>query len=129
MLRALIAGALGLHGVIHLIGFVVPFRIARLEGFAYTTSAAWGRIELGDGGARFVGALWLLGTAAFLVAAYGIWQDASWAIPVTAAAAGLSLLLCILGSPAAVAGVAINVVILAVIACIKFIGHTGSAVP
>ena len=50
MLRTLIAGALGFHGVIHLIGFVVPFRIARLEGFAYTTSAAWGRIELCDGG-------------------------------------------------------------------------------
>lgn len=127
MLRTLLALALAAHGLIHLIGFVVPFRIAQLEGYAYTTSAAWGRFELGDDGARVVGVLWLLVTVAFIVAAYGIWQQASWAIPVTATIAGCSLVLCILGSPAAAAGIAINVLILAVIGYVELAGQAGSA--
>jgi hypothetical protein len=128
MLRTLSALVLALHGLIHLIGFLVPFRIAELQGYAYTTSAAWGRIELGDGGARVVGVLWLLATVAFLVVAYGIWQGTSWAVPLTAVAAACSLVLCILGSPAAAAGIAVNVAILAVIALLVFVGHAGPAV-
>jgi len=128
MLRTLMALGLAVHGLIHLIGFVVPFRIAQLQGYAYTTSAAWGHLELGEGGAHVAGVLWLLATVAFLVAAYGIWQGASWAIPLTAIAVGCSLVLCIMGSPAAVAGIAVNVVILAVIAYLAVVGRAGSAV-
>ncbi len=128
MLRTLIALGLAIHGLIHLIGFVVPFRIAQLQGYAYTTSAAWGHLQLGESGAHVVGVLWLLATVVFLVAAYGIWQGTSWAIPLTAIAAGCSLVLCILGSPAAAAGIAVNVVILAVIASLAVVGRAGSAV-
>src|SRR5450759_745041 len=35
MIRRIAAVLLALHGVIHLIGFVVPWRIATLEGFVY----------------------------------------------------------------------------------------------
>jgi hypothetical protein len=127
MLRTVLALALALHGLIHLIGFVVPFRIAQLEGYAYTTTAAWGHLELGDDGARVVGVLWLLAALAFLVAAVGIWQQVVWAVPLTVAVSGCSLVLCILGSPAAVAGIAINVVILAVIVYLVLVGQAASA--
>jgi len=74
MLRTLMALGLAVHGLIHLIGFVVPFRIAQFESYSYTTRAVWGHLQLGDGGAHVVGALWLLATVVFLVAAYGIWR-------------------------------------------------------
>ena len=114
MVRRVAAVLIGAHGLVHLIGFVVPFRLVELQGYAYTTSAAWGHIELGDGGTRLVGVLWLLATIAFITAGYGLWHSASWAIPLTAVTAGGSLPLCVLGSPTASAGIAIDVLIIAV---------------
>jgi hypothetical protein len=38
MIRILSAVVLALHGVIHVIGFMSPWRIATLEGFAYRTT-------------------------------------------------------------------------------------------
>ncbi len=64
-------------------------------------------------GARALGLVWLFTAAAFLVSAYAIWSDRGWALPLTAAVAVLSLVVCVLGSPSAVAGIAINLVILA----------------
>ena len=44
MTTLLAAAALGLHGLIHLIGFVVPWGIAQVEGFPYRTTALGGAI-------------------------------------------------------------------------------------
>lgn len=126
MIRALLSVGLALHGLIHLIGFVVPWRLANLQGFPYSTTATWGRIDLGDGGARVLGLGWLFATLAFLVAATGTWNQSSWAPGVTAVAAIFSIALCILGSPSAVAGIAINGVILAAILYVE-LRHSGLA--
>ncbi len=129
MLRTVVALVLAVHGLIHLIGFVVPWRITEVEGFTYTTTAVWGRIELGDAGARVLGVLWLPAAVAFVVAAYGIWQCAAWAVPLTAVTAVVSLALSVLGAPAAVAGIAINVVILAMIAYFQLVAPAGQPTP
>src|SRR3989304_1591381 len=65
------------HGLIHLIGFVVPWKIAAPEGFSYKTTILAGRLDLGDGGIRFVGVLWLLATVVFVLAAVGLWTEQS----------------------------------------------------
>jgi len=111
-MRFAIALALALHGLIHLIGFVVPWRLAEIRGFAYSTSAAWGRIQLGDAGARAIGLAWLMGSLAFVLAAAAVWQGAARAVQATAIAAALSALLCLAGSPAAVADLVIDILIL-----------------
>lgn len=51
-----------------------------------------------------------------VLAAHGMWRHTSWAIPMTGFAAILSLVFCVLASPAAIAGVAIDVVLVAVAA-------------
>jgi hypothetical protein len=55
MIRTFAAVLLALHGVIHLIGFVVPWRIATLQDFAYRTTAFNGALDLGETGARVPG--------------------------------------------------------------------------
>jgi hypothetical protein len=60
--------------------------------------------------------LWLLTAIAFVVGAVGLWQHAGWGRTVTAGAALVSLPICLLSSPAAIAGVVVNVAILAVLA-------------
>lgn len=127
MIRRLAAVGLALHGLIHVIGFVVPWRIATLEGFAYRTTALDGGLNLGAAGAQVIGLLWLALTVAFLVAGYGVWRGAPWALGLTGVLAIASLVVCVLGLPETVAGVAINLVILAALAYVGFLKPARSA--
>jgi hypothetical protein len=113
MLRTLVAAIVALHGLIHLIGFVVPWRIATVEGFAYRTTVLDGAVSLGDAGVHVLGVIWLAAAAAFVIAGIGIWRRAAWAAPLAAITALASLGLCILGLPETIAGIAVNVAILA----------------
>jgi hypothetical protein len=116
MTRRLAAIALALHGVFHVIGFVVPWRFADVESIPYRTTAFGGRLELGDVGIRLLGAAWLVLAVAFIVIAAGAWQGRQWAWSATLVAAAASLVLCVAGSPDAVYGILVNAVILAVVA-------------
>ena len=126
MLRATLGLFLALHGVIHLIGFVVPWRITEIRGFAYSTSVFWGRADIGDAGARVLGAGWLAVALTFMVAGAGIAFGTPWALALTLIAAGMSTVLCIAGSPAAVAGLVIDAVILTTIAAAQVFGAMGN---
>ena len=121
MIRRIAAILLALHGVIHLIGFVTPWRIATLEGFAYRTTVFNGALDVGDVGARFIGLVWLGLTFGFLAAGYGIWRGTRWAAGLTAVLAIVSLIVCLLGLPEAGAGVVIDVLILAAVAYLVFV--------
>jgi hypothetical protein len=59
---------------------------------------------------------WLGVAVGFLVAAVGVWQGTSWALPLVGALAIASLLLCILGLPEAGAGIVVDLAILALVA-------------
>jgi len=115
LVRTLAVIVIAGHGLIHLIGFVVPWRIAVLEGFAYRTTALNGMISLGETGAQVVGIAWLVISAGFLVAAVGVWRHEPWAMSLTAVLAVCSLVVCVLGLPETGAGIVVNGVILAVI--------------
>lgn len=121
MIRRVAAVLLALHGVIHLIGFVTPWRIATLEGFAYRTTVLNGGVDLGDVGARVIGLVWLGLTFGFLVAGYGVWRGKRWAVGLTGVLAIVSLVVCVLGLPEAGAGVVIDGVILVAVVYLVFI--------
>ena len=123
MIRILAAVFLALHGIVHLIGFAVPWRLTTTDGYAYGTTALWGRFELGETGIRLVALLWIPVTLGFLVAAWGVLRDRGWALRLTAAVAIASLVLTLLASPQAIVGVAIDVVILAVVGVLAYRDH------
>ena len=83
MIRTLAAALLAVHGLIHLIGFVVPWGIAQVEGFPYRTTALAGAVALGDAGARLVGVAWLVLAVGFVVAGVATWRRAAWAAPLS----------------------------------------------
>ena len=115
MIRRIAAILLALHGVIHLIGFVTPWRIATLEGFAYRTTVFNGAFDIGDAGVRVVGLVWLGLALGFLAAGYGVWLRKPWALGLVGALGVMSLFVCLVGLPETAAGIAINVVILATV--------------
>ena len=121
MIRRIAAVLLALHGVIHLIGFVAPWRIATLEGFAYRTTVFIGALDVGDVGVRVIGLVWLGLTFGFLAAAYGVWRSEPWAVGLTGVLAIASLIVCLLGLPETAAGIAINVVIVAAVGYVAFL--------
>ena len=130
MIRIIAAAVVAGHGLIHLIGFVVPWGLAEVEGFPYRTTALGGAVALNDAGARAVGIAWLVCAVGFAVAGLGIRRRAPWALPAAAVLAVASIVLCVLGLPEAVAGIVVNAVILGVVAGAWIARHapvTGSA--
>jgi hypothetical protein len=111
-MRTVLGVLIALHGLVHLIGFLVPWRLLVLPEIPYATTAVWGALELGAVGARLLGVGWLLGALVFLLAALGVVSSAPWAVPMTAVAACFSALLCLAGAPAALAGLVLDLLIL-----------------
>jgi hypothetical protein len=114
-MRVALAGFLFVHGIAHLVGFVVPWRIFQAEEMPYSTTLLAGRMEVGDRGIRLVGLVWLGLTLAFFVAAAFVWMQRPGWPDMVILVAGASLVMSVLGLPAARLGVAINIVLLALL--------------
>ena len=102
-----------LHGLVHLLWFVVPWRITTVDGLPYSTRVLGQRFDVGDTGTRIVGLLWLAATLGWVIAGGGLMLRAPWWQGWTMAAALFSSVLCILGLPVAKYGLLINIIILA----------------
>ncbi len=100
------------HGLIHLIGFVVFWQIAEIEDISYTTTVLAGRLDIGDVGIRILGVVWLLITVAFVIAGVAIFFSPPWWWSFTLAVTVASLVVTILGWPDAKIGVLANIIIL-----------------
>jgi hypothetical protein len=108
-MRFLLAAVLGAHGIAHFVGFVFSWQIATLVELPYKTTILAGRIDLGDGGIRAMGLLWLLGGLGLLIAAVAVATDAPWAHRLTALMVAMSLVLCAIGWPDSRIGLVVNV--------------------
>ena len=113
MLRILLSVLLVVHGIAHLVGFLVPWRLVEMPEMPYSTTILAGQVDLGDTGIRVYGILWLLGGVAFLLAAWGGWTRHRWWAELVVGAALLSLILSVLGWPDSRIGVWVNLALLA----------------
>ena len=102
-----------LHGVAHLVGFVVPWKLAELPDAPYRTTLFDGGWDVGHKGIRIVGTLWLFTAVTFAVCAVGLVMGMPWWPRLTLATAVFSLVMSILGWPQAKIGIPINAVIIA----------------
>lgn len=112
-MRYVLAVLLLIHGFAHMVGFVVPWRFVKLAEMPYKTTLLAGRWDVGDGGIRAVGVLWLL--VGGVVFTLGGTLALTGVLPGTAllGVAALSSVLCVLGWPDARLGLLANGVIVA----------------
>ncbi|AKJ04452.1 hypothetical protein ATI61_101459 [Archangium gephyra] len=103
-----------LHGFAHLVGFVGAWRLS--STVPYKTTILNGRFELGDGGVRVFGILWLLAALTFAVAAVGAFLRSPWWGTLTLLIALFSGVLCVLSWPEAKLGLLVNVALIALVA-------------
>jgi len=112
--RWLLAVALIIHGVIHVIAFQAAWLIGGLEEFSPVPT--FPSMSAGSAEARVVGALWLVAGLGFLATATLLVGDRPAWRPCAAAAAVLSLGVCLLWWHDAPVGAAVDLLILAVLA-------------
>jgi hypothetical protein len=100
-MRYVVAAFLLAHGVAHLPGFAVPWRLLSSPELPYSTTMLSGRWDVGAGGIRIVGIVWLIVGVAFVAAAIGYARNLPWAVMAIASVAVTSLVLSVLNWPQA----------------------------
>lgn len=121
-MRIAFAILMALHGLAHAPGFLNSWRLKEFPDVPYTTTLFRGGLEIGEGGRKSVGLLWLLTALGFLVAAYGAFTAADWWWGVALGTSVVSLILSAAELPAARIGLPINAVILVGLLLFKVIG-------
>lgn len=121
-MRTAVAIFMILHGIAHLPGFVVPWRIATFKDTPYKTTLLSGRLDVGDTGIRIIGVLWLAVAIAFVVAGIAMIAGTQWWGVTAICVALVSLVLSLLSLPEARIGVAVNIAILALLAVSGTVG-------
>jgi hypothetical protein len=105
-----------LHGLVHLIGFTVPWRLGGLRGSEYSTLVLNRSIEVGDSAVKLLGLLWLAAAVAFIVVGAMVWRGHPFALRAVVALLLSSAVLCIVDLPTSVMGLVIDVALLALLA-------------
>ena len=112
-MRILLALIMIAHGVAHLPGFLVSWRLASLADLPYRTTVFAGRLDLGDGGIRAMGVVWLALALAFAAAGVGLLLESPWWGTVARAAIVVSLIACTAALPETRIGVLANIALAA----------------
>ena len=111
-MRFVLAALLIAHGVAHLVGVVVPWKLVSTAEVPYRTTILGGVTDLGETGARALGVVWLVAALAFVVLAAAVLAGSNvrmWGFTMLS----LSIVLCVVGWPEARIGLVVNAVLLA----------------
>jgi hypothetical protein len=112
-MRIAIAIAMVLHGAAHLVGFAESWQWSMTETVPFKTTVLNGRLDLGMGGIRVAGLLWLLATLAFGLVAAGAVMNTEWWVSLALPTAVASLVLCVVWWPESRVGAAVNALLIA----------------
>jgi 2-hydroxy-6-oxonona-2,4-dienedioate hydrolase len=118
-MRAFFAVVLVMHGLAHLVGFLVPWRLVPGSSTSLPqpmNRLFGGRLVLNDVSARTLGVLWLVAGVTFAVVAIAWWRQQSWSGGALLAMVLASIVLTAVWWPAARIGLAINAGILLALA-------------
>ena len=128
LLSRIFAMFMALHGLVHIVGFSVPWGLGGPRGVGYSTRILNRSIEVGDPAVKLLGFVWLAAAVGFLVVAVMIWRGHPWALRSTFALLTGSLVLCAVDLPGAVMGLVIDIVLLGmlVLASEKLVGRRTS---
>jgi 2-hydroxy-6-oxonona-2,4-dienedioate hydrolase len=125
-MRALFAAVLVLHGLAHVVGFLVPWRIVPDKSpgaYAAANRLLGGRVMLSDVLARGFGILWLLVGITMAVVAVRWWQREPTSGAALMTVVLVSLVLTAVWLPSARIGFVINVAILVGLALVVYLSY------
>ena len=103
---------LTLHGVAHLVGFLIPSKLLVAEDLPFSTRLYFGKIEAGERGVRMLGLIWLALAVGFVLSGIALMGYDYSHLPSLVLLSIISLFLSILGLPFSPIGIFVNAVIL-----------------
>ena len=109
-----------MHGVAHVVGFVVPWRIVASSEVPYRTTLLG--VDIGHAGVRVLGLAWLLVSVLFVVLAVSVLRHEAWRHETLLGLMGVSVVLCLLGLPESRPGLLANASIGALLLLGWFLG-------
>ncbi len=112
MLNYILAALLFIHGVAHLVGFVVSWKLADLKEMPFSTKIFSKKIELGETGIKIYGLIWLLLAVFYIICVILILFNGPIYKNILISASVLSLIMSILGVPESKFGIVINVLLI-----------------
>ena len=119
-MRVLLGGALLVHGVAHVVGFVVPWKIVASSEVPYRTTLLG--VNVGQAGVRVLGLAWLLVSVLFVVLGASVLRHEAWRHEGLLSLMGVSVGLCLLGLPESRPGLLANGAIGALLVLGWFLG-------
>ena len=120
-MRLLLGAILIVHGISHLVGFVVPWQLVTTPEVPYRTTILAGSVNIGDMGIRAVGVVWLLLALAFVVLGVALLAGI-WSYPVALRVVLASLAICVIGLPDARIGLVLNLLLLVLLVSMNRFG-------
>ncbi len=111
-MKIVLAVFLFIHGFAHLVGFVVPWKLAKFEDMFYSTKIFYKKLDVGHTGIRIVGILWLFAAMGYFYSVYALFTDVAWGIWFTWIVTFYSFFLSIIGLPDSKFGIAANLTLL-----------------
>jgi hypothetical protein len=100
------------HGLIHLMGTALYARHAEIKGLSRKTTLLGGRWDVGEGGIRVFGGLWVLPAVGFVASGFAMLAGWGWWKPVVVGVTLLSLALTGLDWSNAFMGAIVDIAIL-----------------
>jgi len=104
-----------LHGLIHLLGFVAYWPLAKIPQLPYKTALLGERLAVGETGMRIYSVMWLVAALGFAAAAIALALGKPFWAPLMLAAALLSLVICLLDWRVAAWGAVVDIVLLLIL--------------
>jgi hypothetical protein len=120
-MRLVLSALLIAHGVAHLVGFVVPWRLMTAADVPYRTTILGDMIDIGSSGARTLGVAWLMAAVAFVLLGIALLAGVNVRAGVLVMLS-LSLVLSVLGWPESRIGIAVNAVLLVALLMVPKLG-------
>lgn len=114
-MRMILAALFIGHGVAHVVGFAVPWKLVTSAEVPYRTTVAGGLVDIGPAGVRLVGLLWLFVALTLVSVAAGVLQHTTWWYREAIGILMVSFVLCLLGWPDSRPGIVANFLILVVL--------------
>jgi hypothetical protein len=111
VLLYVVAGIIGVHGLIHLMGFVAYWPLAAVAELPYKTAVAGGAWDVGAVGMKIFGVLWLIVALGFVAAVGGFFFGLSWWRPLLVGTSLVSTAIIALDWAPAFRGAYVNVAI------------------
>ena len=119
-MKIAVALFLFIHGFAHIVGFVVYWRIMKVKDVEYKTTIFPGSMNVGDGGIKFIGFVYLISALAFGFMGYDLLTNGVYFWEYIWTVTMVSTVLCITGWPDTKLGILTNVILIVFLAANEY---------